>query len=449
MFGTLQLNQRSNTVEFVERADSKSFCDRGNTVPPHSACVNCRAKRLRCDGKKPQCSRCKSSCSALPTCRYSLAKGGVDRRRTRSTLNRRPSSPPPASPPKSNDSSDHSTTTPAPAAAVQLGTEHGDMQALASPSFLDVHLFDLSRQTSFPSGASFECGPERDAVPLRSETAADGVMGGHLDHAYGQSHYLAFDQSLSMDMSTVWDYHTTMSGMSSSSTAEAGTSAPTSPIQPPSLSLSPSLSIVDTVVSAAAAPRPSLHPGSVPGDGRKASVSEKSPSRNCTRRCLLVIAPLLEVVEDLLHGVGQPSLEGILSWQKIACRECVKALECPQCSTSSEHMMLLIVFCDKLMALIKRVSSSVTVGRTSHSAAQSMLQVEDYLVTDAAEITGFVKLLSAMCLKKVTRLIKSIEGSPAVEGKQVQQMLMRNIEQQAQRTAQEIRESILSLIEST
>ncbi|KAJ4123818.1 hypothetical protein NW765_006862 [Fusarium oxysporum] len=53
MFGTLQFNHSANAgPTFVERADGAAFSALGNNVLQHTACDQCRQKKLRCTGRK-------------------------------------------------------------------------------------------------------------------------------------------------------------------------------------------------------------------------------------------------------------------------------------------------------------------------------------------------------------------------------------------------------------
>ncbi|KAK2767555.1 hypothetical protein FQN54_003713 [Arachnomyces sp. PD_36] len=63
MFGTLQPNEQNTDVEFVQLADGFAG------VEKHAACQRCRAKKVKCDGSKEGCRRCRSmgkSCTYAP-----------------------------------------------------------------------------------------------------------------------------------------------------------------------------------------------------------------------------------------------------------------------------------------------------------------------------------------------------------------------------------------------
>ncbi|KAF5684518.1 C6 zinc finger domain-containing protein [Fusarium circinatum] len=81
MFGTLQFNHSANAgPTFVERADGAAFSALGNNVLQHTACNQCRQKKLRCTGRKTGCERCKA-CST--ECTYTQLFGSNVRRKDR------------------------------------------------------------------------------------------------------------------------------------------------------------------------------------------------------------------------------------------------------------------------------------------------------------------------------------------------------------------------------
>jgi hypothetical protein len=81
MFGTLQFNHTANAgPTFVERADGAAFSALGSNVPQHTACDQCRQKKLRCTGRKTGCERCKASSTE---CTYTQLFGSNVRRKDR------------------------------------------------------------------------------------------------------------------------------------------------------------------------------------------------------------------------------------------------------------------------------------------------------------------------------------------------------------------------------
>ncbi|KAI0195874.1 hypothetical protein F4808DRAFT_464121 [Astrocystis sublimbata] len=373
MFGTLRLNQQSNSVDFVQRADGKAFCDAGSIIPPHSACVHCRAKRLRCGGQKPECSRCKSSSLA---CAYA-AVDGTERRRAHGTSQKRNHGgqvvvPPAAASPSSSPFSSSSDVT------------CGDGNSSSSS-------ISTWPPTSAPSSASSSVSARAPKNAGNDATAADKSTDSS-DHHGACSDADPFDvtigsQCASLDLS----YFT-------NTAAASGENATTDNID-----LRAATSRADSRIFASLlAPYddPALFPTEL------ATGADSGTRRDC--RCLHTITPLLEEVEERMHTMRPPRLEGILAWQKNACVKCAQVLGCPACYASSEHMMLLIMFSDKLVILTQKL---IQLTAVESSFQGTILPVRDYEICDPAEVVGLVRLLGGMCIKHVAKLLVCIKSS--------------------------------------
>jgi hypothetical protein len=79
MFGTLQIYPSESGPVFVEKADGAAYRARAHHVPHHTACDQCRQRKLRCTGGKPRCSRCATNSN---DCSYgTIALSKTQRRR--------------------------------------------------------------------------------------------------------------------------------------------------------------------------------------------------------------------------------------------------------------------------------------------------------------------------------------------------------------------------------
>nr|POE74063.1 hypothetical protein CFP56_72367 [Quercus suber] len=76
MFATFRCSPNRKAQKQSELADTSSAFRIG--VPHHSACRSCRERKLRCDGQKPCCERCRDGSSK---CEYIL----LSKRRSRRT----------------------------------------------------------------------------------------------------------------------------------------------------------------------------------------------------------------------------------------------------------------------------------------------------------------------------------------------------------------------------
>ncbi|KAK3687928.1 hypothetical protein B0T22DRAFT_489713 [Podospora appendiculata] len=165
-------------------------------------------------------------------------------------------------------------------------------------------------------------------------------------------------------------------------------------------------------------------------------------SSRCSRQCLYTITLLLEEIEQRMHSMRPPRLEGVLSWQKEACQKCIQVLHCQNCYASSEHMMLLIMFCDKLIMLTQKLLWHTA----DESGFHGSIPMRDYEINDPNEMVACIRFLSGHCVKKIAQLLAGVKMSPAVEGKQVQLMMVRNIELQVAKTLNAVQEHIAEFV---
>ncbi|KAI9168059.1 hypothetical protein HJFPF1_04203 [Paramyrothecium foliicola] len=101
-------------------------------------------------------------------------------------------------------------------------------------------------------------------------------------------------------------------------------------------------------------------------------------------------------------------------------------------------MMLLIMFCDKLIMLTQKL-----LWHTSdESSFYGSISMRDYEIDDPNEMIAFVRFFSGYCVKKIAQLLAGIKSSPAIVGKQVQLVMIRNIEQQVAKTMAGIKENL-------
>ncbi|TGJ85003.1 hypothetical protein E0Z10_g3716 [Xylaria hypoxylon] len=455
MFGTLRLNQESNSVDFIERADGKAFCEAGNIIPPHSACVRCRAKRLRCDGQKPLCFRCKSFSLE---CTYAAVEGNTDRRRGHASGQKRNHSGeiiPSTSSSTSVACRKSAQVTPSP----HLGA---DDQRRSSSSSSGYPSSPISTRPTTQNGTQMSNGASHVGVLVRGPQDSTNECDTYLDpnllhatlHANSNDAELSFfagetigsiessmvnlagdtheyDESLTstdfnVGLATSWSFSSTKAFPFPDAQGPATTSDLTS--YPSSQH---------------------AHEASTPfpiSSRSQAQFEQKTlqySNQQCDDRCLFTITPLLEEIEDRMQNMKPPRLEGVLRWQKNACRKCIQVLRCRTCYPSSEHMMLLIMFCDKLIMLTQKLLSHTT-DKLKFQGSYSM---RDYEVSDPNEMLGLVHLLSGLCVRSIGTLLSGIKASPGVEGRQVQLVLIRNIEQQVERTMSKTKESIILLLE--
>ncbi|CAI6332022.1 unnamed protein product [Periconia digitata] len=81
MLGILRVGSEKDSVEFIEHAKGEAASRLGGYVFSHSACENCRLKKLRCSGHRSGCDRCRSQSLK---CSYQTADSNSSRPKSKS-----------------------------------------------------------------------------------------------------------------------------------------------------------------------------------------------------------------------------------------------------------------------------------------------------------------------------------------------------------------------------
>ncbi|KAI0407182.1 hypothetical protein F4802DRAFT_595407 [Xylaria palmicola] len=465
MFGTLRLTPNSKSVDFIEKADGRSFSEMGNTVPPHSACTHCRSKKLRCGGQKPACVRCKAT---SVKCVYAPVDGSFGRRRGLSGQKRShdgyvvrdsASTAAPAT-------TDAKQTVSCSDASITVAQGRRSPSASASSSSASASSLSISKANSpSPSTAptsrppstasqdslipiSISSAPHADITkPSNRELTPDSTAcldPDLLNDALGQAlsshsmdaefHFLDTETSIgTVEKSThvggdgdifhdplIADFNASLAAFWSIPASYTDTHGFPTPPRADSFS-----SLMTTVNIPAPIP-----------------ITSGTHLDKCARQCLSTVTPLLEEVENLTHSMMPDRLEAVLAWHKRACEKCLQVLRCQRCYSSSELMMLIVMLCDKLIMLTKKL-----LWHTLDEAHfGDPIRIREYETADPGEIIAIFRLLSSHRVKDIGKLLASIKASPAVEGKQVQLIMIRNMEQQVTRTLEGIKECLTGFV---
>ncbi|KAI1358150.1 hypothetical protein F5Y08DRAFT_345999 [Xylaria arbuscula] len=454
MFGTLRLAPDSNTVDFVERTDGRSFSEMGSIVPPHSACTHCRSKKLRCGGQKPACIRCKTSstkCVYAPLDGRRRTLGGQKRthegnviqeltltakdpRQTGHSLipvqdrHSPPSSP--GSRPMTNSAS--SSTPGAPVSVLPSTTEQHSPLSSGSGAFMG---------TSMTNDQELAPKPTTPCLDPRSITELPGpLLHSHPHEA--ELHFIGTETTLGTA-----DEWTHVVGSSPDAFQDA-LAAPTRFSTDAAALWSIPMSFMEDLL-----PNSSLGIASsssfMPGTGMTAPTSSFSArnsnlnsrpvdSAECSNQCLAILTLLLEEVDNIMHNMVPDNLESVLVWHKGTCKKCLDVFQCQRCYVSWEQMMLVVMLCDKLIMLIKKLLWH-TLDEKQFGCA---VRIGDYETADPSERTGILRLLCTTRVKDMARLLVDIRSSPAVEGKEVHLVIIRNMEQQVARTLEGIKDCV-------
>ncbi|KAF5973520.1 hypothetical protein FBULB1_8266 [Fusarium bulbicola] len=298
MFGTLQFNHSANAgPTFVERADGAAFSALGNNVLQHTACDQCRQKKLRCTGRKTGCERCKA-CST--ECTYTQLFGSNVRRKERkrtawqndaAARSRSPSSEQQSE----SDNAAHVTNRTSPSASVQEGNN------------------------SDQSGSNSSVDPL--ANPLDATLLEDAPMGSNTSG----DEFVFFD----LDPSTFDHFHWSpysIPGIPSPRSTQADT-----------------FSFLDSRASTATTATQIF------------SNSTNASNSACGGRCLKVMKSLLEDLETRMHEMKPCKADVTLSFQKQSCNQCTQVVRCKSCYTDPDAMLFLAMICEKLIMLNKKI----------------------------------------------------------------------------------------------
>ncbi|GAW14477.1 hypothetical protein ANO14919_038800 [Xylariales sp. No.14919] len=453
MFGTLRVAPQSKQIDYIERADGKAFAEMGGVVPPHSACTQCRAKKIGCGGQKPRCSRCNA---ASLNCVYAPKETSSGRRRAKRNYGGeivQPDTPISARPELGQP---HTTTDLCIVVAEDQPVLHSatstsglDPSSVSSgcsapaPSTSSEQNDSISRTRGFgeknnPTDTSLitrgiSLGPvlptDMLELPFSTPSPEDPfgfIVSGPatcsvnelIGHEYEDLNL--FNETISdlgVNLNTLWS--------APEVPARPGNHGSAAPLSTDSNDALPSMFIDEST----------LAPSHLtPGD------PENEPK--CTRRCVCIITHLLEAIDDRIHNVRPTTLEGVLSWLKAACRQSLDVIQCQTCYADSEQMLLLLLLCDKLIMLDRKL-----LCHTMNAANfRSSVAMRDYEISEPGEMAIIIRLLCGRQMVTISKLLAGIKASPSVQGKHIQSIMIRNMEQQVAKTLVGVKDTLATSI---
>lgn len=432
MFGTLQFNHSATTgPTFVERADGAAFSALGNNVPQHTACDQCRQKKLRCTGRKTGCERCKASSTE---CTYTQLFGSNVRRKDRKQTTSLNDTANTQSPSPEQSESDVmpsivvATTTSSPSAslpaAASVQGNSGDENGSDSSNPL---VNDVSR----PMDVTLS----DDAGNLSSNTSGEEFVLFDLDPCTFDRKFLSFFSLSDRSRNDKWQ---AAELLFAKLVAESNANIPDfhwSPYPLPGIS-SPrgtqpdTFNFLDSRTSTAMTATCVL--------GRPTNVSNST----CAGRCLRIMKSLLEELEARMHDMRPCKADVALSFQKQSCIQCSQVVRCKSCFVDPDAMMFVTMICDKLIMLNKKILWYTREG----ASVEQQLVVGEYEVDQIEEWGSMLQLLTAVQLRKIKALVDDIETSPAIEGRHAQLIMLRSVKQQVIALLRRIREALFKVV---
>ncbi|KAG4273398.1 hypothetical protein FPRO04_09762 [Fusarium proliferatum] len=397
MFGTLQFNHSANAgPTFVERADGAAFSALGNNVLQHTACDQCRQKKLRCTGRKTGCERCKA-CST--ECTYTQLFGSNVRRKDRKRTARQNDAAAQSQSPSSEQQSESDTMQST--AAVTNRT---------SPS-ASAHGGNIGDENGSSSSVDPLVNP-LDATILEDAAMSSNTPG---------DEFVFFDLDPSTfdlpDSNSLPDFHWSPYSI-------PGIPSPRS-TQPDTFSFLDSRSSTATKAT---------HMISNP-----INISNST----CAGRCLKVMKSLLEELETRMQDMRPCKADVTLSFQKQSCIECTQVVRCKSCYTDPDAMLFLAMICDKLIMLNKKIIWYTREG----ADLEQQLRVGEYDVDQNEEWGSMLQLLTVVQLRKIKALVDDIEKSPAIEGRHAQLIMLKSVKQQVIVLLGRIREALFKVVD--
>ncbi|KAF5633018.1 C6 zinc finger domain protein [Fusarium sp. NRRL 25303] len=389
MFGTLQFNHSANAgPTFVERADGAAFSALGNNVLQHTACDQCRQKKLRCTGRKTGCERCKA-CST--ECTYTQLFGSNVRRKDRKRTARQ------------NDAAAQSQS---PSSEQQ--PESDTMQSTAAVTNRN------SPSVSAQGGNSGdENGSNSSVDPLANPLDATLLEDAAMSSNTSGDEFVFFD----LDPSTFDHFHWSpysIPGIPSPRNTQPDT-----------------FSFLDS--------RSSTAPTATHMVSNPINISNST----CAGRCLKVMKSLLEELETRMQDMRPCKADVALSFQKQSCIECTQVVRCKSCYTDPDAMLFLAMICDKLIMLNKKIIWYTREG----ADLEQQLRVGEYDVDQTEEWGSMLQLLTVVQLRKIKALVDDIEKSPAIEGRHAQIIMLKSVKQQVIVLLGRIREALFKVVD--
>ncbi|KAI1015510.1 hypothetical protein LB504_011064 [Fusarium proliferatum] len=397
MFGTLQFNHSANAgPTFVERADGAAFSALGNNVLQHTACDQCRQKKLRCTGRKTGCERCKA-CST--ECTYTQLFGSNVRRKDRKRTARQNDAAAQSQSPSSEQQSESDTM------QSTAAVTNGNSSSVSAQG----------RNSGDENGSNSSVNPMAD--PLDATLLEDAAMSSNTSG----DEFVFFDLDPSTfdlpDSNSLPDFHWSPYSI-------PGVPSPRS-TQPDTFNFLDSRSSTATTAT------------------RIISNPVNVSNSTCAGRCLKVMKSLLEELETRMQDMRPCKADVALSFQKQSCIECTQVVRCKSCYTDPDAMLFLAMICDKLIMLNKKIIWYTREG----ADLEQQLRVGEYDVDQTEEWGSMLQLLTVVQLRKIKALVDDIEKSPAIEGRHAQLIMLQSVKQQVIVLLGRIREALFKVVD--
>ncbi|PYI00222.1 hypothetical protein BO78DRAFT_439582 [Aspergillus sclerotiicarbonarius CBS 121057] len=346
MFSTLRCGGGNEPIR-IERQHYAHEVNIGRG-PQHIACENCRLKKLRCNGKKPTCGRCREKSiqcqygTGEPLSPSSMASDGTNRTKVTKSVK-----------------------TPRTAREKRKGTPQDEVPESTQPIPVTTPQGSGSPQMLLMEDWLADEGMMGALQPAPDcDTALGGMSAEDEISPWGFTPYSPTTEPSREHLMHPTSIPQTLDLQGTRSSAQATTPAPLPCVMPVSASTSTSTSTSSSYIEPrllrprmmhlfSTDPFPPSHhalPNQPPADTRPTS----SSSLGC--HCWEEVANILQQIElKSIVSEQTSSLESRLSYQKTAVQFCTAMLECPSCRLCPERMMILAPVGNKLIQEYKSI----------------------------------------------------------------------------------------------
>ena len=172
-------------------------------------------------------------------------------------------------------------------------------------------------------------------------------------------------------------------------------------------------------------------------------------------QCPQAIIALLESSEATTSRVEIQNVDTILAHHKEALMRCKNVLECAHCDSPTDHMMLLVVVCRKLVTLVEEVVRVFNRWRTinqlvkdgigavrddggQHHQDRWNFSFGNYVVDSELEGGSIIKILILVQLKGTLGILNRLKSIAKAEQRETQMAMLQAIEHKVTEIVQEL-----------
>ena len=179
-------------------------------------------------------------------------------------------------------------------------------------------------------------------------------------------------------------------------------------------------------------------------DGSSATQAATRTTCQCLQRVVL----LLEALEDHATRVEHQAVDTSLAYHKEVLGQLRTLTHCLRCTSRSDHMVMLVVLCDKMAGLYEKViitSKQIAKlqtrnGKIGENILEQNIFFGDYEIDTVAEWIQVIKGVVKIHLQKMSDLLERIKTLSAKESRESRLLMLQAAEETVARLAAEVDE---------